>query len=263
MIRRTLWIVALCALIALLTLPIEATRAVSGDELLPPSVSHPFGTDGIGRDLLIRSLQGGRRTLINALIATSVAMLPALVIGLLSARASGLTLWIIDSALDGLLALPPLLIPLVLLAVFGSGAAQVAVAVGLGSFPYACRLIATGTRTIWYSPYVEAARSLGNSGSGILVRHVLPNSIPLLVNLSAVVATWAILNGAALYFLGFGGDPSIPEWGAMVNEGRLTIRLSIWPVLIPAAWLFLTVLSINLLADRFSEHPASVQPERG
>lgn len=217
-------------------------------QLQAPSNTHWFGTDLLGRDVFSRVLWGGRRTLSIALLTVLISLGPGLTIGLVAGYAGRWIDWALMTLMDALLAFPALLLALALLALFGSGPEPVAAAVGVAGIPaYArvTRAAVLGTRNL---PFIETARGLGARPTGILWRHVLPNITPPLLAFAGVTLSWAILNSAALMFLGYGGDISAADWGVMLADSRATFRTAPWAALAPGLALSTTVLAINLLA---------------
>lgn len=253
-LRLRVALVVLGVVIALAALaPVLAThdprRAVPEDQLQAPSPRHYFGTDLLGRDVFSRVLYGARRTLGTALLAAGTAVGPGLLIGLAAGYAGR---WI-DAGLvllvDALLAVPGLLWALALLALLGRGTAQIALAVGIaGIAPYArvTRAAVLQARTL---PFVEAGRALGGRPAGIVWRHVIPAARATLLAFGGVTLSWAILNAAALAFLGYAGDIAAPDWGVMLADGRQAFRAAPWVAFAPGVMLSLTVFAVNLLAS--------------
>ncbi|MCZ7538610.1 MAG: ABC transporter permease [Anaerolineae bacterium] len=251
----------LAAMIALAALaPWLAThdprRAVPEEQLAPPSRGHYFGTDLLGRDVFSRTLYGGRRTLGVALLTALIALGPGLAIGIVAGYGGR---WL-DAGLmmlmDALLAFPSLILALALIALLGSGTVQVALAVGIAGIPSYARVARAAVIQARALPFVEAARALGAGPRAILWRHVVPAAAPPLLAFAGVTLSWALLNGAALMFLGYGGDIAAPEWGVMLADGRAAFRNAPWVALAPGAALSVTVLAINLLAGGLAGHPA-------
>ncbi|MEP7286081.1 MAG: ABC transporter permease [Chloroflexota bacterium] len=237
--------------------PYDPLFGETGQELKPPSTRYALGTDWAGRDVLSRVLYGGRLTLGTALISVALAIIPGLIVGILAGYIGSWLDQVIVAVLDALLAFPGLLIALSIVALMGNGSLQVAVAVGLAGFPaYArvTRAAALATRT---QPYIEAARATGVTPLRLLVFHLLPNMLSTLIAFGTVTLSWAILNAATLNFLGFGGDPSLPEWGALLAEGRQTFRVAPWATLAPGVAIMLTLLAVNLLSDALTHRNRS------
>jgi len=227
----------------------DPREAVPYEQLQPPSRQHLFGTDLLGRDVFSRVLYGGRRTLGIALLTAGVTLVPGLGLGLLAGYAGR---WV-DAALmtlmDALLAFPSLLMALALIALFGSGRFQIMYAVGIAGIPAYARVTRAAVLEARALPFVEAAQAIGARPAGILWRHILPAIASPLLAFAGVTLSWAILNGAALTFLGYGGDISAPDWGVMLTSGREAFRTAPWAVIAPGVALSLAVFAINLLAS--------------
>ncbi len=229
--------------------PHDPLHAETGEELKPPSVRFPLGTDLLGRDVYSRLLYGGRSTLSAAALALVLAVGPGLLLGIVGGYVGGSLDHAISALLNALLAFPSLLLALSVVAIVGSGPIQVAIAVGLaGIAPYA-RVVRAATLAVRTRLFVEAARSTGATASHILLYHVAPNLVNTLVGFGTVILSWAILNAATLNFLGFGGDPAQPEWGSMLAESRQAFRVAPWAAIVPGVAIMITLLAVNLVAD--------------
>jgi ABC-type dipeptide/oligopeptide/nickel transport system permease subunit len=220
------------------------------DPLLPPSAGAPLGTDALGRDLLARLLYGGRLSLGTSFVAVLLTISVGGMAGMAAAMAGGwpdrLIVWAANSAL----AIPGLLLALVLVAALGPGIPAIVIAVGLGGAPGFARLARSVFLQAKQGGFVAAATAMGADLPWIAGRHVLPNAQPQLISLMATHYAWALMGVVTLTFLGLGGDPSIPEWGAMLNAGRADLIGAPWAALWPALAISLTVLSVHALADR-------------
>jgi len=221
--------------------------------LLPPGPSEALGTDLLGRDVLARLLWGGRWTLGMGLLALAVTVGLGLPTGMVAGTFGGRTEAVLMRLVDALLAFPGLLLAMAVVALMGPGVGSVAVAVGLAAAPAYARVARSAALEVRAQPYVDAARAIGGSEWHILVRHVLPNAAAPLVAFAATQLGWVLLNGAALNFLGLGGPPGIPEWGAMLAEGRGYLRDAPWVSTFPGLALTLTVLAANLVGDGLQE----------
>lgn len=218
-------------------------------QLQPPDLAHLAGTDLFGRDICSRLLHGGRLTLGIAALATLIATLPGIGLGLLAGFYDGWPDTLISRANDVLLTIPYLLLALSVMAILGPGPLNVALAIGLAGIAGTLRVARAAVNGTRKRPYVMAAHAVGCRPGRILVRHILPNvSGPLLVIVTLQLG-WALLNVAALNFLGVGVEPGQPEWGAMLNEGRGFIRQAPWIAAAPGSVLTLVVLAVNLVGD--------------
>ncbi|PJF31784.1 MAG: hypothetical protein CUN51_02250 [Candidatus Thermofonsia Clade 1 bacterium] len=244
-------LLTLLSLCAPLIAPYDPLAEV-GAALAAPSAQHRLGTDWIGRDVFSRLLHGGGRTLSIGLIALGTTVLIGGIVGLCAGFFGGALDWLIISLSDALLALPSLLIALSILTLAGNGSTQIALAAALSGLPVYLRVVRATARSLRVQPYVEAARALGASELGVLWRHVLPNALPMCLSAGVIAVAWAILNAATLHFLGFGGDPSLPEWGAMLAEGRTVLRAAPWIALSAGVALTLTLFALNDAARRLA-----------
>jgi peptide/nickel transport system permease protein len=218
------------------------------ERMRPPSFTHLFGTDALGRDVFARTLWGGR---ISLLVAVGVAGLST-AIGLAFGLVSGffrLFDAIIMRIMDGLMAIPAILTAIAITTVSRASIATVVVAITIPEIPRVVRLVRSVVLSIREQPYIEAAVSVGTGSVRILIRHVLPNVFaPLIVQATFICAS-AVIVEAYLSFLGAGTPPEIPSWGNIMAGGRVVIQLGFWVLLYPGLFLGLTVLSINLLGD--------------
>ncbi|MBN1640654.1 MAG: ABC transporter permease [Anaerolineae bacterium] len=250
---------ALLALIALLSLAVPAVVGCSAidmdiaSRLEAPSRQHWLGTDAFGRDVLCRTLQGGRVSLPVGLLAVCTSVVPGLALGLLAGYYRGWLDTSVSTLTDLLLAFPSILMALLVIAWLGVGVGNAMLAIGLAGIPRYTRLVRANALHLERSWFVRAARTVGCTDARILIRHILPNVLPTVLALAAVDVAWAILNAAALSFLGLGAQPPTPEWGAIINEGRGFLRQAPWITLAPGAMLTLTALAINLLGDGLRE----------
>ena len=217
-------------------------------QLQPPSGDHWLGTDLLGRDVYSRVLYGGRRTLSVAALTAGVTLGPGLVFGLVAGYSGRWIDQILMTLMDALLAFPNLLLALALVALLGSGFFEIALAVGIAGIPAYARVTRAAVLEAKVYLFVEAARALGARPGGILFRHILPTIAPTLLAFAGVTLSWAILNSAALTFLGYGGEVGAPDWGVMLADGRQAFRMAPWVAVAPGIALSLTVFALNLLA---------------
>jgi len=214
------------------------------------TVAHHFrmGSDSYGRDIYSRVLYGTRVSLIVGLACALVALFCGVLLGLIAGyvrRADGLVMRV----MDGIMAIPAILIAITVVALWRASLATVIVAIAIPEIPRVARLVRSLVLTIREEPYIEAAVALGTSAPNIMFGHILPNTLaPLLVQ-GTYICAFAILLEAILSFLGVGLPPDIPTWGNIMAEGRSMFQLAGYLVFFPGICLSLTVLAVNLLGD--------------
>jgi peptide/nickel transport system permease protein len=218
------------------------------ERLRPGSLQHWFGTDALGRDVYARVIYGARTSLIVGTFAAAVSIMFGLAIGVIAGyfRIADL---IIMRIMDGVMAIPSIVLAVALVAIAGASLTTVLVAIAVPEIPRVVRLVRGVILNLRSEPYVEAAISLGTPAHLLLIRHMIPNTVaPLIVQSSFVLAS-AILTEAALSFLGVGLPPEIPSWGNIMSEGRKYFQLYPGLIFIPGVFLAVTVLSVNLIGD--------------
>ena len=219
------------------------------DSLLPPSWSHLFGTDQVGRDVFSRVVFGARTSLRIAIESLTIAALIGIPLGVVAGYAGGWVDDVIMRVTDIFLAFPALLLALALVAVISPSVGNAAIAIAVTWWPWYTRLIRAQASAVASTGYVAAARALGVSGWRIVFRHVLPNSVsPVVVQLSLDFGG-VILTAAALSFLGLGAQDPTPEWGLMVSQGQTLFATDWWVVTFPGLAILITALGFNLLGD--------------
>jgi ABC-type dipeptide/oligopeptide/nickel transport system permease subunit len=229
-------------------------RAIALDVTLePPGQSTVLGRDQLGRDVLERLLIGTRHSLLNGIGALVIALLVGVPLGLASGYFRSLIDEVVMWAVEVLMALPGILLALLVVAVLGPGQRNVVIAVGISAIPVFTRLTRGAALAIRELDYVAASRIVGARSLRVLSRHVLPGVVPAIVVTAVLSLGTMIISIAGLGFLGFGGEASIPEWGAMLREGLQYMRVAPWLVLAPAVAILVTVLSLNLLGDGLAD----------
>lgn len=244
-------LLALIALAALLAPWIAPHDPVALDPLARlggPSETHPLGTDAFGRDLLSRILHGARVSLLIGVGAAATALLIGLPLGLV-AGFSRLLDAVLMRVMDGLMAIPSVLLAIAVVSLAGSSLWTVLFAITIPEIPRVVRLVRSVVLSAREEPYVEAAIALGSSTPKILWRHLMPNTLAPLIVQGTYIAASAILTEAILSFLGAGVGTETPTWGNIMAEGRLYFQLKPSLIFWPGLVLSLCILSINILGD--------------
>ena len=225
------------------------TRDDEGNKVTRKAV---MGTDSLGRDIYTRVVYGARVSLVVGLTVAAISVAIGLFIGLLA----GYFRWldsVVMRVMDGLMAIPAILLAIALVSLSGASLLTVILAVTIPEVPRVVRLVRSIVLTIREEPYVEAAISVGTPVSKVIWRHVLPNTIAPLIVQATFIAGAAILLEAILSFLGVGIPPETPTWGNIMAEGRSVFQIFPHNILYPGMFLTLTVLAINLLGDRLRD----------
>ena len=243
-------------LLAIVLLAVFAPLIAPGDpealspirRLRPPSADAWFGTDMYGRDVFTRTVHGSRISLIVGSLVAFISVGFGLVIGLITGYVRAVD-GVVMRIMDGLMAIPDILLAIALMALFRASVSNVVIAVTVPQVPRVVRLVRAVVLTIRERPYIEAAQSIGTRFRHILMKHLLPNTIAPLIVQATYTGAAAVLTEAGLSFLGAGTPPNIPSWGNMMAEGRTYFQIAVWIVLFPGLFLAITVLAVNLLGD--------------
>ncbi|MEX2535759.1 MAG: ABC transporter permease [Trueperaceae bacterium] len=240
----------LASLLAPVLKPYDAARDRNLRERLnPPTAQHWFGTDELGRDIFTRVWYGGRISLRVGLLAVALSVGVGTLLGLLAGYMGGwtdtLAVWFIDI----LLAFPGILLAIAIVATLGPSLTNALIAISITQIPIYMRLTRSVVLSIKESEYVQSAKALGAPARRVVFRHILPNSLsPLIVQLTLSIGV-AILDVAALGFLGLGAQPPVPEWGLMIRDGFSQFVRAPWMSIFPGFAIFLSVVGFNLLGD--------------
>jgi peptide/nickel transport system permease protein len=255
--RLALVAVGVLVLIMLSALFAELLTPYAYDEInlraagVAPNAEHPFGTDRIGRDVLSRTLYGGRVSLLVGVGATMISTLVGTILGAVSGYYRGWIDNVIMRVTDTVMTFPPVIIMLTLVALLPRSVWNIVFIIGLLSWPAVARLVRGQFMTIREDEFVTAARGLGASNARIIILHILPNVLAPLIALITFSVGLAILTEAGLSFLGLGVPPPTPSWGNMLESARnLDILRNLpWMWVPPAVFTVLTVLCVNFIGD--------------
>lgn len=225
------------------------TAMNSALRLQPPSAEHPFGTDDMGRDLFIRVVYGTRYSIVIGIGAVGISLIAGLLFGATAGYFGGVADDIIMRISDILASIPAMLLGMVIVTVLGQSLTNLLIAVGLTAVPAFIRITRSSVLTARNNEYVEAARSIGMSNFRIIFTQFVPNGLsPIIVTVTTRIGA-AIVESAALSFLGFGVPVPTPEWGALISVGRNFIRTAPHLTYFPGLFVMVTVLAFNVMGD--------------
>ena len=254
--RRHPTIVIGAALLVLITLaaifaPLIARDPITFEpinRLRRPSPEFWLGTDSLGRDVYARIVYGARISLLVGLSVATIAILSGSVIGLLAGYFNRVDA-VVMRLMDGIMAIPSILLAIALVSLMGASVKVVIIAIAIPEIPRVTRLVRAVVLSVRDLPFVEAARSNGTRVGKLLRRHILPSTVaPLIVQATYICAS-AILTEAGLSFLGAGTPPEFPTWGNMIASSRLYLQIAPWTIFAPGICLALVVLAVNLVGD--------------
>ena len=223
-------------------------RQAPGNRLRPPSEGFWFGTDQFGRDVFSRTVHGARVSLIVGFAVAALSSLIGLAVGLVCGYFRRVDA-VIMRAMDGIMAIPSILLAIALITLTRPGLGIVIAAIVIPEVPRVVRVVRSVVLSIRAQPYVESAIAGGTRNAKLLVRHILPNTLAPLIVQSTYVCASAMLIEAGLSFLGAGVPPEIPSWGNIIAQGRTFFQIAPWSIFIPGAFLAATVLAVNMLGD--------------
>ncbi|MEN4929063.1 ABC transporter permease [Erwinia billingiae] len=242
-------LVALFFIVAAVSPSLLATHNPFSTDLLnalqAPSFAHWLGTDDIGRDLYSRIIWGTRQSLAIGLGAMAIALVGAIVLGFSAALAPRWIAGPVNRLLEILLAFPTLLLALLFVALLGPSASSLLISVGIGTAPGYARLVRAQALKVRQSGYVEAARALGHSWLRLFLQHIAPNAFRPLVSLVALGIGQSVVWASGLSFLGLGVVPPSPEWGALLEAGKINVTVAWWLEVLPGIAIVLVALSFT------------------
>jgi peptide/nickel transport system permease protein len=242
-------VIVLAAVFAPLLAPYSYEEQFTSHPLEGPSRDFPLGTDRVGRDVLSRLLYGARQSLSMGIIAVFGSTILGVLLGSIAGYYGGFTDGLIMRLLDIFQGVPMFLLTVTLAAVLGPSLRNAIIAIGITMVPGNARMMRASILSVREMEYIEAAKSIDASDARIILRHVIPNAIaPVLVSFTMGLGG-AVLSGSGLSFIGLGVQAPIPEWGAMISEGRNLMRQAPQLALYPGICVMITVIAFNMLGD--------------
>lgn len=219
------------------------------NQLQPPSLTHFFGTDDLGRDVFSRVIIAAQPSVMVSIVSVTLALLAGVSIGLFSGFFGG---WVDVTGMrmmDVVFSFPVMLLALAIVAMLGPGIVPAMLAIAVVYTPFFARITRASVLSVREETYIKAARSIGAGNLRIMRLHVLPNIMAAIIVQTSLSLAFAILTEAALSFLGLGVQPPTPSWGRMLFDGRGFVTQAWWMAVFPGAAIFLTVLALNLVGD--------------
>ncbi|HZW83842.1 MAG TPA: ABC transporter permease [Candidatus Deferrimicrobium sp.] len=245
-IAVTVW---LSELVGKQILPYDPNYSDMGKSFIPPNAEHWFGTDQLGRDLFSRILDGTKISLSVGIAAVAISLSVGVILGAIAGYRGGRTDAFIMRLMDIMLAIPSILLAIAFMAAMGKGLDKAIIAIGLVSIPEYARIVRGSILSVKENDYVQAAKVIGNKSSRIIYKHILPNVISVIVVRATLGISTAVLDTAALGFLGLGVQPPFAEWGDMLGRARGFIFSAPYTLIFPGIAITITVLAFNLLGD--------------
>lgn len=244
-------VIVVIAIVSVIVFDFEAdiTAVKAADRLLPPSKEHWFGTDNLGRDVFARVCYGAQYSLLIGVVSVIISVVFGSLVGAFAAFVGGWIETIIMRLIELLLMIPGILLVIMIVYTFGASIPNLMLALGLSTVPHFARNARASVLTVRNNEYIEASRALGASELRVLFKHVLPNAIsPILVQATSRISG-CIISAAGYSFLGLGVPSPLPEWGAMLSDGRPFIYNYPYLEIFPGLAIMITVLAINQIGD--------------
>lgn len=229
--------------------PFDVTKLEIINRLKKPGSTYIFGTDHFGRDMFSMIMVGSRNSIAVAFVAVAIGLVIGVPLGTLAAARKGLTEELLMRFNDLVFAFPALLSAVMITAIFGPGAINAIIAIGIFNIPVFARISRAAAMTIWPREYVMAARVAGKSNARITIEHILPNIANLLIVQATIQFSLGILAEAGLSYVGLGTQPPMPSWGRMLFEAQTMIGFAPHMALFPGIAIILAVMGLNLLGD--------------
>jgi peptide/nickel transport system permease protein len=245
--------IALMALVSFAWTPYDVADLVVSDRMKPPSGAHWFGTDHFGRDILSMIMVGSRNSIAVALVAVGIGMGIGVPLGCWAAARGG---WLDEAIMrlnDIVFAFPALLSAIMITAIFGPGAVNAIIAIGIFNIPVFARVSRAGALALWPREFILAARASGKGATLITVEHIFPNIANLLLVQGTIQFALGVLAEAGLSYLGLGAQPPMPSWGRMLFDAQTRMVVAPYMAIFPGLAIVVTVLGLNLLGDGLSD----------
>ncbi len=242
------------ALVSFAWTPYDVEAIDIPGKLLAPSLTHPFGTDHFGRDVLSMIMVGARNSLAVALVAVGIGAGIGVPLGLLAAARKGLVSESVMRMNDLIFAFPSLLMAVMITAVYGPGAINAIIAIGIFNIPVFARVTRGAALSLWAREYILAARVAGKGPFLISVQHILPNLRGLLIVQAAIQFALGVVAEAGLSYVGLGAQPPLPSWGRMLSEAQTMIGFAPWLAIFPGLAIMMLVFGFGLIGDGLNDH---------
>jgi peptide/nickel transport system permease protein len=242
-------LIAAMALLSFIWTPYDITNLVVADRMKGMSAAHPFGTDHFGRDILSMIMIGARNSIAVAVVAVVIGMGLGVPLGCWAAARGG---WVDETLMrfnDVVFAFPALLSAVMITAIFGPGAVNAIIAIGIFNVPVFARVARAGALSLWPREYVLAARASGKGKALITVEHILPNIVSILMVQGTIQFALGILAEAGLSYLGLGAQPPMVSWGRMLFDAQTRMMVAPHLAIFPGLAIVITVLGLNMLGD--------------
>lgn len=237
------------AVVSLFWTPHDVALIDADARLAAPSLSHPFGANHLGRDVFSMIMVGARTSIFVALTAVGIGIGMGVPLGLVAAGTRGFVEDAVMRMSDVVFAFPAIILAILIAAVYGPGAVNAIIAIGVFNIPVFARLTRGAALPIWTRGFVMSAKTAGKNRFQISLEHVLPNILPVLIVQATVQFSLAVLAEAALSYVGLGAQPPAPSWGRMLAESQTMVSFAPWLAIFPGLAIFLFVFGLNLLGD--------------
>jgi peptide/nickel transport system permease protein len=246
-------IVALMAIVSFFWVPYDVTVLPVADRMKPPSATHLLGTDHFGRDILSMIMVGSRNSIAVALVAVGIGMGLGVPLGCWAAARGGWVDEVLMRFNDLVFAFPALLSAIMITAIFGPGAINAIIAIGIFNVPVFARVARAGALALWPREFILAARAAGKGPALITIEHILPNIATALLVQGTIQFALGVLAEAGLSYVGLGAQPPMPSWGRMLFDAQTRMMVAPYLAIFPGMAIVATVLGLNLLGDGLSD----------